>query len=483
MANPAQNEYLQNRQKQILPLIGMPYAQLMMVFESISSDRHNIMFDRWGPSSTTPLDAEVLDIMTIKQMGDDDYSPSPYVCGGCDPAIPLLINETEFGKITSHVAPYIKRIWSTSRCSDEKLLNKAKLTEMPSVPWGGRRMSMQQKRNLLIQAAGRQMRGEIRASISRQWTDDFLWGRTQIWGPGIPKTGGVLDMGRNKNLFKKLEGEGWCNNNASRMGTLRSFSDHVFNESRDQRSYPNTYIFDSVAKAKFFKGVEFSVCDPCHNGTNPLVKRGLTRITFDMSRADTARGLQELDIQDDILGSNAEFYCIDEVKKECVLDGTGEATGQKIDVPVLPQGVVIAFNRFNHSPIGIQGLIQNDEVDAPLDLWIKSFQCKENCEGDTKFGIKMETSPLYFNRRENTIGMLFVAPDECPPPKHIAQCVTDFTCDPDGGKNLVAEARQAEALVANEMATAAVALASEKQSQSNVTSQRLAKAENKKGEK
>ena len=483
MANPAQNEYLQNRQKQILPLIGMPEAQLMMVFETIASDRHNIMFEMFGPRTTTPLDATIMDIMTIKQMGDDEYSPSPYVCGGCDPAIPLLLNETEFGKITSHVAPYIKRNWSTSYCSDEKLLKKAMLSEMPTVPWGGRRMTVQQKRNLLVQAAGRQMRGEIRASISRQWTDDFLWGATQIWGPGIPKTGGVLDMGRNKELFKQLDGEGWCNPNADRMQTIRSFADHVYNESRDQRSYPNTYIMDKVAKEKFFKGVEFSVCDPCHNGPNPNVTRNQPRVTIANSRADMERGIQTLRIEDDVLGDDAIFYCIDEVKTECILDGSGEDTGQKRKAPVLPQGVLIAFNRNNHSPIGIQGQIQNDEVQAPLDLWIKAYQCKENCDSDTKFGIRMETSPLYFNRRENTIGMLFVAPTECPPPKNIIKCVTDFECDPDGGKKIVAEALAASANVAREMAQAAVAQAELKQKESNNTTKRLEKAQNKTGDK
>ena len=466
--------YLKERQKTILPLLDMPEAQVQFMVSTLETSRSNILFETFGPTRTTPLDADVLDIIEIKQMGDEDYVPSPYVCGPCDPHIPLLLDDTQIGRIISHVTPYIKRKWSSTRCGDEKMLRRAMLSELISVPFGRRKISMQQRKNLLLQAATRQMGGEIRAAISKQWTDDFIFGVTQIWGPGIPKDGGVIDMGRNKQLFKKLSGDGWCNPNASRMETIRAFFDHVYNESRDQRSYPNTLLVDEYTKKKFFEGVEFKDCDPCGGNYNQFVTRPRTRVVFETSRGDAERGIRQLNIQDDILGSQLEVWCIDEVRKECVYDSEGNPTGEKIDVPVIPQGSMIAFNRFNHSPVQIQGRIQNDRVDAPLDMYTQFFDCANDCDDDPKFGVKMETSPLAFNRRENTIGMLFVAPDECPPPKNIEKCVTEFACDPEGGKKALVEARESEARMANIMAEAL-----SKQAESSKTTENL----NKKGGK
>ena len=96
---------------------------------------------------------------------------------------------------------------------------------------------------------------------------------------------------------------------------------------------------------------------------------------------------------------------------------------------------------------------------------------------DDKIGIRSETAPLYFNRRENTVGMFFIAPETCPPPPHV--CVVPFACDPDGGLKAVTAARESEARVAVATANAAVEAAS-KQQNAGSTAANLKQADNKK---
>lgn len=470
-------KYLEGRQKGIVDMLKLPDAVLSVMSQNIATNnRTNILFDNWGPSQPTLMAATIMDILHIKQMGDDDYSPSQFVCGGCDPAIPLLIDTAEVGYITSHMTPYMKREWTSTWCGDEDMLKRAMLSELPNLPWG-RELNMTEKQNLLLAAANRQMQGEMRAAEVRMWTDDFLYGKMAIEGPGI-KPNTVLDMERNKKLFSILDGDGWCSPNASRVDSLRSFADHVYNESGDMRSYPNVFVMDKVAKAKFFSGVEFQECDPCGGNYNPRVSRPGVSLAITVDRADQGTGIQRLNYRDDVLG-NATFYCIDEMRNECVLDENGKDTGEKRKVPVLPAGTVLAFHSENHAPIGLHGRIQTNRVNSPMFRYTRRVDgC---CPEDDKIGIRSETAPLYFNRRENTVGMFFIAPTECPPPKHV--CPVPFECDPTGGLKAVQEAIAAEARVATITANAAVEAATKQQAAAQTAAQLSESDKKKKGDK
>ena len=83
---------------------------------------------------------------------------------------------------------------------------------------------------------------------------------------------------------------------------------------------------------------------------------------------------------------------------------------------------------------------------------------------------------MYFNRRENTIGGLYIAPNECPPrTKGVSKNACDpleLACDPEGGKKIVAEELQAQAQTAAAIAEAAIKLQA-----SRNTEQRAAKAD------
>lgn len=455
---------LQERQKTIVDMLNLPDAVLSMMSSSKRPESRNSLFKKWGPKTPTLLDATIMDILHIKQMGDEDYMPSQFVCGGCDPAIPLLIDTVEMGWMTSHSTPYMHREWSTTWCGDEKMLKRAMLSEMVTLPWG-RKLNMNQKQNLLLMAADRQMQGEMRAGEMRMWLDDFLSAKAAISGPGIPKNT-VLDMQRKKELFVKLDGDGWANNSASRVETIRALFDYGYEHSGDNQSYGNVVLMDKVAKAMFFKGVEFTECDPCGGSYNPNVSRPGSNLQIPGERADDMKGLKRLVFSDDVL-SDVEFWCLDEMRTECVLDADGKETGEKRKVPVLQPGTMIIFNENNHAPIALHGKIQRNNIDAPMFRYTRRIP---ECCGNDKIGIESETAPLYFNRRENTILTVYVAPETCPPPKH--QCPVPFACDPEGGNKVVAASLSQAAITANIMAEAAV-----KQANSQATTKKIAESD------
>ena len=168
---------------------------------------------------------------------------------------------------------------------------------------------------------------------------------------------------------------------------------------------------DPIAKEKFFKGVEFQECSPCRSGPNPFVSRVQPTLSIDVERADQMRGLRRIEYNDPAL-PGASFWCLDEKRTKCL-----DEEGNKVEESILPDGYMLAFNSNNHAPIALHGKIQNRESnEVPQELWVRPFDCENSCGGDdSKFGIRMETAPMHFNRRENTIGGLYIAPNECPP--------------------------------------------------------------------
>ena len=463
---------MQERQKVLVDMLNQPDAVLSRMFESAQTKTKNAIVRLFGPRTPTLLNASIMDIMTIKQMGEDDYTPSQFVCGGCEPGIPLLIDTADMGWLSSHATPYIKRYWETSYCGDEKMLQRAMISELPELPWG-RTLNIKQKQNLLLQSAGRQMEGEIRAAINRMFTDDFLFGKMAIDGPGIPKNT-VLDMNRNKKLFGSLAGAGWANPNASRVETIRAWLNHAYNQSGSQRSMPNIVLMDPWSKKLFFDGVEFQNCDPCGGNYNPNVNRPEFSLNIDGVRADDIDGLRRVDYRDDVF-PEVQFWCLDETRWECVLDDNGNETGQKEEVQILPQGSILFAHTSNHAPIGLQGRIQRNNVQVPMERYTFTYDMSKVDPRNDKIGICSETAPLWFNRRENTVSMLFVDLENCPAPKHV--CPVEFACDPEGGKAAAAARVASQAMIANQIAEAAV-----KTAESKATAKRVADS-NKKGDK
>ena len=455
------------RQKVLIDMLNQPDAVLSFMFESAQTSVRDTIYRLFGPRTPTLLNASIMDIYTIKQMGDKNYKPSEFVCGGCEPGIPLLIEQEELGWISSHALPYIKRWWETSWCGDEKMLTAAKLRELPNLPWG-RVLNERQNQNLLLQDAGRQMEGEIQAAITRMFTDDWLYGKMAIGGPGIPKNT-VLDMKRNKKLFGMLPGDGWCNPNASRVETIRAWLNHSYDQSGSQRSMSNIVLVDPIAKKKWFEGVEFQQCDPCGGNRNPNVTRPEFTLNIDGVRNDDLDNLRLINYQDEVF-PEVQFWCLDETRWQCVLDDEGNETGEMEEVQVLPAGSMVFAHTSNHAPIGLHGKIQRNNVNAPRVRHTFTYDMSRIDPRSDKIGISSETAPLYFSRRENTVSILFIAPETCPPPKHV--CPVIFECDPEGGKKAILAQLESQATIANKIAEAAV-----KQAKSNDTAAKTVQAD------
>ena len=414
----------------IKSLLKLPPRALSIMVASMGAMRDKHCLHRvFGPKSFTfmPRGKRVIDILDLFNPEDQEYIPGVF-SRPCDPAVPIVLQDFDFGTLTSLSPGYMKRIFKIGICDED--LEKIMLRELPNIPWAISDMTDEQKMSAHIFAAARQVQGEYRETNVRSFNHSALYGAFINAGPGIDKADELIDLCRDPKLTVCLQGEGWANKYASIGKTVENLVKHFYNQSKG-RCRPTDIVMDELTAQLWEQAIEYQECGKCWTYDPNVIRRQelFNRNALPGDDPFAMRGIKQFPYSNPRLQGINFWVCDEKEKTEiCAEDEEGKmvGTGKYHMTPVIPEGSMLIVDRGNMNSTALRGNIHSLRVRGPLDQWSET---RESCDGDCLEYV-FHASPMDFVGRVNCTMLVNTAPILCPP-----KCgCTEIECDPKGGK-------------------------------------------------